>query len=188
MGARLVLPVKELNQFDLPPVCILTGAREDVSFHPVNFQWYPRWIALLIFIPYGLFVALILALALRKRARGELPFSAKARARFVVAKVAWGLSLVWFVLSIFGAMFVLFSDQLASWAGPAALAACLGVPIAVWFATARWRLDILRITDAQLTLKIPRAEVAAAFDAHLHAGVVQAVPVAAAPSMASARR
>ena len=72
----LTLPINELNSFDLPPVCLIIGQRESVSFHKVKFAWYPRWVPALIFVPLGgLLLAAIVAAIMTKRAAGELPFS-----------------------------------------------------------------------------------------------------------------
>jgi hypothetical protein len=78
--ATVEIPVNEMSSFDLPKVCLVTGATENVVFKPVKFSWYPRWIA--VFILVGWPIALILALTLTKRVKGELPFTEEAYRRW----------------------------------------------------------------------------------------------------------
>src|SRR5512141_1345766 len=91
----ITIPIAEMNSIDLPPVCISTGAQEEVTFRKVKFAWYPRWVAALILVPYGgLLLAAIVAAVLTKRAKGELPFSNLGWSRWRQAKLFIGLSVV----------------------------------------------------------------------------------------------
>ncbi|RKG63079.1 hypothetical protein D7V80_32075 [Corallococcus sp. CA054B] len=76
------LLIQEMNAFDLPPVCLITGERQGVVFKPVAFSWYPPWIsrflllgvlalALVPILPIALFVASVRT----KQALGTLPFT-----------------------------------------------------------------------------------------------------------------
>jgi hypothetical protein len=70
---EVVLHRTELSAFDLPPVCVLSGSRDDVRFRPVRFLYTPpiAYAGLLL----GVLPALIFAQVMRKRARGSLPMA-----------------------------------------------------------------------------------------------------------------
>jgi hypothetical protein len=179
----LTLPVNELSSFDLPPVCLITGGRDDVSFRKVKFAWYPRWVAFLIFVPLGGWIlAAIVAMILTRRAAGELPFSATGWSQWRLAKIMVAVDILWVIVALTAGA-VLASAE--GW-GPAAPAllflSVLGVPLAIYFLFQRNKMLMpTRITDAELTLKIPSEQAAMAIRQHLTAGqVVQAQPLMAA--------
>ncbi|HVE87176.1 MAG TPA: hypothetical protein VND93_30180, partial [Myxococcales bacterium] len=61
---------------ELPPVCLVTGERENVTFRRVRFSWFPSWVLLLSLLPTGsVALAGIAAWLLTKKAVGHLPFT-----------------------------------------------------------------------------------------------------------------
>ena len=164
---EIILPADELNEFDLPRVCVVTGQTENVVFKPVNFSWYPRWVA--VFILINLLVAAIIAFALTKRVKGHLPFTEEAFK-------AWRTGITLFALSIMAAigLFIGGGVLLASsqeGLGLAALAAALAVPIFVGVKFMRHRGPVVqRIADGQITLKLPSEEAVLTIEHHLVSG------------------
>lgn len=179
----LTLPVNELSSFDLPPVCLITGTRDNVSFRKVKFAWYPRWVALLILVPYGgLLLAAIVAAILTKRATGELPFSDAGWSKWRLGKIMTALQFLWVIAAFIGGMIMAVADS-----GSAVLAAVLfvsvfAVPLGIYFVAQRNKMVVpTRITETEITIKIPSEQAALAIRQHLTAGkVVQAQPLAAA--------
>jgi hypothetical protein len=178
--SAITLPTNELSSFDLPPVCLITGERRDVTFRPVKFSWYPRWVALLIFVPFGgLLLAAIVAMILTKKAAGELPFSDEGWSRWRLAKLMTAVSVLWVIAALFAGSFFLAAE---SWtAATLGYGSMVVVPLAIYFTLQRKRtVTPARITNTEITLNIPSEEAAFAVREHLHSGrVVQAAPMAA---------
>jgi hypothetical protein len=165
----ITIPIAEMNSIDLPPVCVGTGAQNEVKFHKVKFAWYPRWVAALILVPYGgLLLAAVVAAILTKRAKGELPFSDLGWSRWRQAKLFIGLSVVVLFAGIIGGIGLMIAEIVE--VGLLAFALGLIVPLAIYFAFKSHGPQVLKITDSEITLKIPSAEAAQAIHGHLHAG------------------
>ena len=178
--ALLKLPINEMSSFDLPPVCLITGERNDVTFRRVRFSWYPRWVPVLILVPTGgLLLALIVALILAKRAAGELPFSDEGWSRWRRAKLMVPVAVLWVIVAMLGGVFFLSSEQTAL--GLLALLTMVGVPLVLYLTVQRGRMVTpASITDTEIALNVPSLQAALAIREHLHSGrVVQAMPVAA---------
>jgi hypothetical protein len=171
---EIILPADELNEFDLPRVCVVTGQTENVVFKPVKFSWYPRWVA--VFILLNLLIAAIIAFALTKRVKGHLPFTEEAFK-------AWRTGITLFALSIVGAfglfvggMFLLGSDYPAL--GAAALVATVAVPTAVGVLLVRHKGPVVqRIADGRITLKLPSDTAVEMIKRHLVSGQKAPRPV-----------
>src|SRR5512140_186526 len=165
----ITLPIAEMNSIDLPPVCVGTGTRNEVTFRKVKFAWYPRWVAALILVPYGgLLLAAVVAAVLTKRAKGELPFSDAAWSRWRLGKILTVLAVLVLLASLFGGIILLTQESF----GAGALTLLLGivVPLVAAVIFGRWGPRPLKITDQEITLDIPSAEAANAIRDHLHAG------------------
>ena len=76
----------EMNDFDLPKICVISGAKDNVVFKDVKFSWVPPWARL-----FGVLIQALVA----RRAAGKLPFTEEAHKRYKGA----GL---WMVLAVFG--------------------------------------------------------------------------------------
>jgi hypothetical protein len=165
--ATVEIPVNEMTSFDLPKVCLITGSTENVSFKPVKFSWYPRWIA--VFILVGWPIALILALVLTKRAKGELPFTEDAHRRWKLGQALLALSIIAALGLFVGGVALLVSDQPVF--GIACLVLCLGLPITVGVVFVQGKRILCTKIDKEIVfLKIPSASAAGAVVQHLHAG------------------
>jgi hypothetical protein len=162
-------------------VCLITGTRDGVSFRKVKFAWYPRWVGALIFVPLGgILLAAIVAMILTKRASGELPFSDRGWSLWRTAKIMVAVDVLWILVAMFGGIGLATSEGDLAPLSAVAFLSMVVVPIAVYFAFQRNKMVTpTRITEAELTLKIPSAEAALAVRQHLGAGrVLQAQPMA----------
>lgn len=178
---RIVLPANEMNEFDLPRVCIVTGQTEGVVFKDVKFSWYPRWVS--IFVLLNVLIAALIALALTKRAKGQLPFTEEAWKQWKRGQIFFGLSIVLAVVLVAGGFALMLSglrEDTTPGLGVAGMVFALAVPISVWFRFLRNKGPFVeRIADGQVTLKIPSDFAAGAIARHLVAG--QSLPGAQRP-------
>lgn len=170
----VTIPDAELNEFHLPRVCVVTGRSDEVQFRPVKFQWYPRWIAIFACAPL---IAAILALALTRRVKGQLPFTDEAWSAYQRAKLMVVLAVIAPVVLFIGGLMV--SDTLPPlWMLMWLTAVALPIFLAVKFVMKRGPRAV-KIDQGLTHLKIPSAEAAAAIARHLSAGAVRAAPNAA---------
>jgi|GEM_PF-2359410 len=168
MAADVVIPKNELSEFDLPRVCVITGQTEGITFRPVKFAWYPRW--LLIFVPVAALIVLLIAMALTKRAKGTLPFSEEGWARWQRAKLLFGLSLLGTIAILVGGI-TAFAGR--SDGSPILVAVLLAIllPLVAYLAVMKGRVpQAKRIDERNLTLSIPSESAAATITAHLSFG------------------
>lgn len=163
---------------ELPPVCLITGEKSNVTFRKVKFSRFPRWVLLLAVVPAGSVVlAGIVALLLTKKASGELPFSDRGWFRWRVARMITPIS----VFLALGALFVGLSLTLTEQLLEAALAwgVMVSSPLVLYLTLQRNRMVTpVHITDTEIALKIPSEEAARAVLDRLHpGGMEQAVPL-----------
>lgn len=160
---------QELNAFDLPPVCVITGEREGVVFKPVKFAWYPRWVYLLIFA--NLIIALLVASAMTKRVKGELPFTKEAWSRWKRGQIIVGVSAAAAIALLFTALFLLVGDATGP-LGLGVLALGTVLPVLAWLFFLRGKgPQALRIDKDEVTLSLPSRVAARAFTSHFQAGL-----------------
>ncbi|MBI3181766.1 MAG: hypothetical protein HYZ28_06450 [Myxococcales bacterium] len=173
--AKIVIPDNELNSFDLPRVCVVTGATEGVVFKPVKFSWYPRWVVVLVLV--NVLLAAIVAMILTKRVKGELPFTEEAYAAWRKGRVLFGLSIGFALAALVGGIAAL-ANELGPLGGVLMLAA-LAVPIAVGVVFLRGKgVACVEIAKGHTTLKIPSGEAAMQIERHLRAGGVNRLQAA----------
>lgn len=164
---EIVLPADELNEFDLPRVCVVTGQTENVEFKPVKFAWYPRWVAALVIV--NVLIAAIVATILTRRVKGHLPFTEEAYK-------SWRMGRVFLVLSILGAvaLFVASCVALAEdtpQLGVLGIVLSFAVPITVGILFVRNKGPVVqRIADGRITLKLPSEEAVLRIEQHMVAG------------------
>ena len=175
--ADVTLPSAELNAFDLPRLCVITGEAQGVDFKPVKFQWYPPWINL--FILVGWPVALVLMLVMRQRVQGQLPFTEVGWARWQRAKVLSVVGGLGGLALIFGGIIVGATND----SGALTLlgvAAGLAAVVAASRNLAKNSPVVRRIADGRITLRLPSPGAARALQQHLVAGARIPAPAAAA--------
>lgn len=164
------LPADELNEFDLPRVCVVTGQTENVEFKAVKFAWYPRWIAALVIV--NVLIAAIVATIMTRRVKGHLPFTEEAYKSWWMGRVIFGLSFLVAIALFIGGIVMI--DK-----GPGAAVALLMVlalatPIAAFVIFARNRGPVVqRIADGRITLKLPSEEAVLRIEQHLVASQEQ---------------
>lgn len=176
------IPINEMNAFDLPKRCLITGETEGVEFRKMKLGWYPPWIA--IFIIGALLIALILMLILTKRANGELPFTPKAYRRWKIGQGMFIFSVVLAIVPfIMGIVVAITGDGSKPVAvGIASFLAAIALPTGIWFWLVRGKsIRVKRIDNTHLTLMVPKHEVAEAFQRHLTGGARAVPALAVAP-------
>jgi hypothetical protein len=167
MATQIDLPENELNEFDLPRVCIVTGATDGVVFKPVKFSWYPPWVGALVI--FNLLIAAIVASILTKRVKGQLPFTEEAFKQWKQGQLFFGLSIV-AAIALFAGAFILFFNELAP-LGALAMVATIAVPVVVFRLYLRNRAPVVkRIADGRVTLVLPSDAAVVAIRNHLFAG------------------
>ncbi|MBS2028607.1 MAG: hypothetical protein JST54_11945 [Deltaproteobacteria bacterium] len=177
--AQIVIPSQELTEFDLPRVCVVTGATENVVFKDVKFQWYPRWVAALILI--NVLVMAVVAMALTKKVKGKLPFTEEAFATWRRGITVMTLSVIAAIV-VFIASMVAFGNDVPVF-GILGVLASIGGPIAVWVTMVRGKtVQCLKIADGFITLNVPSGQAALEIQRHLHAGTPAVAPAIAMPT------
>lgn len=180
--ASITIPVKELTQFDLPAVCVVTGARESVTFRKVQFVWIPP-VARFAVVACGL-VGVVAMLVMQKRAVGELPFSEQGWARWRSGKILVAVGVGAFAgLVALGAY--TYSVASSGVGGLVMLGGLVALVAAALIAKGRGPA-CKRIGDDDIELELPSADAAAAFAERLRldAETPPADGVSAAPGRA----
>ncbi|MCK8498026.1 hypothetical protein ACJ2CR_22925 [Myxococcus faecalis] len=166
---QVVIPKNELSEFDLPRVCVITGQTEGITFQPVKFAYYPRW--LLIFAPLAAVIVLLIAALLTKRAQGTLPFSEEGWAQWKRAKLVYGLSFLGTIAVLFGSIFTFAGNARTGGYLMVAVLVAVLIPVVAYFVAVKGKVpQALRIDDRNITLRLPSDEAASAILRHLQAG------------------
>lgn len=180
MTTQIDLPENELNEFDLPRICIVTGKTEGVVFKPVKFSWYPRWVAALVII--NLLIAAIVAAILTKRVKGELPFTEEAYKQWKRGQVLFTLSVIAALVAFFAGIIMLAGEKLAVVGLLLMLASFVG-PIAIYLTQLKNKGPVVhRIADGTVTLQLPSAAATDAIRRHLFSSNKSARPAQALKS------
>lgn len=173
--ATLSIPENEMTSFDLPKVCIVTGSSQNVSFRPVKFQWYPRWIAVFAMAPL---IMVIVMMILMRRAKGELPFSDEAWDAWKKGKILMALGSVGAIVLLAAGIAALANGVEA--VGALLLIAAVVVPIVIGVKFLMGRgPTCTRIADGRIELKIKSDAAAEAIRRHLDGGGRKNAPAAA---------
>jgi hypothetical protein len=172
---QIVIPDNELNAFDLPRVCVVTGQSQNVVFKPVKFSWYPRWIGVLVLV--NVLLAVIVASIMTKRVKGELPFTEEAWAAWRKGRMLMAFSVIGAIALFVGGAVLMANDLPAP--GVVGLVASLVLPIVIGVKFLRNKgVTCAKIADGKTTLTIPSEEAAIAIQRHL-TGAEAHVPVVA---------
>lgn len=162
--AEIRIPVNELNKFDLPKVCVMTGSTDpSVDFRPVKFQWYPPWVNALILI--NILVMAIVARVMTKIAKGELAFSEEAWKRWRTWRLISIASVLGVIVGFIGGVGLLVNQ----WGDLGAVLMVLSFVqlIVVIVLARRAGPQVVSLKDNVLVLKTPSAEAAASYGQHL---------------------
>jgi hypothetical protein len=165
----LIIPKNELNEFSLPRVCVATGQPGPVTFQKVQFQWFPKWIAIFGVAPL---LYLIFFMLLRKSANGTLPFSEEGWNRVKAARRNVAFS----VLGLIGAIVAgaMLSANVRGDLGPMMMLVSIVIGIvAIVFTSMQMRKVYpfaTFIDDRAVTLTLPSPEAERLFEQHLNAG------------------
>lgn len=182
--AKASIPKAELNRFDLPAVCLVTGSESGVTFRKRKLLWTPPWVYLLIFIPMGgLLLAVVVNLLVRRRVDAELPFTEKGWKHFRLASWLRPLSVLFLIPGWLGTMMLLADDtSTGNYAGVFGILV-VATPLVAFIATRKWMVSAARITNTHVELRCGSEEAAKRITAHLKGRVappvVKAIPVVA---------
>ena len=164
--------IQEMNAFDLPPVCIITGERQAVVFKPVKFAWYPRWIdrfALLAVLVLP--IAFIVASVMMKQVTGTLPFTEEAWSRWRRARVLGPVAFMAGAALLIMAVAVMAAAGGSTPLGLGALALGVALPVLAWVYSLRSRGPrLLGSAKDAIGLAIPSDAAAQAIMSHFEAG------------------
>ena len=170
--ALVSIPVQEINAFDLPPVCVVTGEEEGVTFRKRQLLWTPPWVWVLIFVPFGgLLLVLIASLVLRKRVQAELPFSAAGWARYQRMRWMRPLSIVGLIFGVVTSFTLMAAEGSVRAAAYPLFLASIAFPFAVVILTRKSVVQASRITDTHVHLKVPSEHAAGRIRWHLNGGL-----------------
>lgn len=164
----IIIPKNELNEFSLPRVCVASGQPGQVTFQKVQFQYFPKWIAIFAIAPL---IYLIFFFLLRKTASGKLPFSEQAWSEVKVAR----RNTLFAVLALIGGVVLsgVLSVQLGDLGLLLILMSVVGGIIALAVTSRRMRKVypfVTLIDDQAVTLTLPSPEAERLMAAHLSAG------------------
>lgn len=166
----IVIPKNELNEFSLPRVCVVTGKQGEVTFQKVEFQFIPHWVRGLAIIPL---LYLILMLAMRKYAKGTMPFSEEGWARVVSARRIMAVAGIIFLVSMISG-FAMLTQRMFDDVAPLILvfgfiAALIGVGVGSFRIRKAFPFATL-IDDVNVTLTLPSSEAERVIRTHLESG------------------
>ena len=155
---RFTLPANELNHFDLPAVCLVTGSEREVSFHTVHFA--------------GSLVS--------QAVHGELPFTDVGWRRHRLAALAWiGVQSVASLGTLSG---IIALAAGAEGVGAVLLLGTVLLGAGLWLLGVRGRRVVCRrLTPALVQLEVPDASAAEVVDRYRHAGTPIPIPAVPAP-------
>lgn len=152
--AKATIPVSELNRFDLPPVCLVTGETEGVSFQTRTLLWTPPWVYLLILVPAGgILLAAVVSLLVRRRVKAELPFSGLGWKRYRLATWLRPLSVLFLLFGWLATMMLLAAgDDAPEHAAALAGIVSAAIPLSVFLTTRKWTVRPTHISQTHATL------------------------------------
>lgn len=167
----IVIPKNELNEFSLPRVCVATGRQGEVTYEKVQFQYFPKWIAIFAIAPL---LYLIFFMLLRKSANGTMPFSPEAWAEVKAARRNVALAAVGFFALLMLGGFA--AARMPDVGFLVFLVALVGGIVALGVTASRVRkvFPVATLIDnAHVTLKLPSLEAERIIEQHLSSGAKQ---------------
>lgn len=162
------MPSDEMNAFDLPKICVISGSKDNVVFRPVKFSWFPKWISVFGVAPL---IMVILIAVMTRRVKGELPFSDEAYRVMKTKKIIFGLSILPALGMIVGGAFLL---EAASGVGLSIMVLGFVAFLTVIVLGQKVGPTVVRIDQGTVTLKLPSDEASALFEQHLRGRAAKA--------------
>lgn len=165
-----------MTRFDLPEVCLATGAAEGVRYRPATFVFVPLWARLSV-VFCGL-VGIVVMLVSMKRVRAELPFTEEAWDAWVRAKrVSAGLV----VAAVVSLVVAVLLDYRFAMPGLVAFVALLVAAVAYSLTVVKQAGPLCKgIDDRVVTLELPNELAAEAIEKRLGLGAHGASATSAA--------
>jgi hypothetical protein len=160
----LELPRSAVTKFDLPAVCVATGATEGVEHRRTTFTFIPMWARLA--VPLCGLVGLIAMLVTMKRAEVELPFTAEAYSLWRRTQIITAVLLV----SGVGVLFAGIAVEELIFGLVAFLAVVAGAIAYAHLVGKGTGPSVKEITDHKLVIQIPNDQAADAIEARLGLG------------------
>ncbi|MBZ0117810.1 MAG: hypothetical protein K8H88_12480 [Sandaracinaceae bacterium] len=159
------LPKTAVSEFDMPRVCVTTGATEGVTFQKVTFTFVPLWARLS--VAFCGLIGVILMLVSTKRVQAEIPFTDAAYSKWKMAKIIPALIIVGGIPLIFLPMLI--DEDLAMVGLLAFIAAVIGAVVYAVTVTKAAGPFCKEITEDTLILEIPSDAAAEAMSKRLGA-------------------
>jgi hypothetical protein len=162
MGTTIHLPKRAMTEYDLPRVCVATGATDGVSFKKVTFQFTPLWARLS--VAFCGILGVVLMLVNTKRVEADVPFTDAAFAKYKRDKLVPGLLVV-------GGLVPLFAGLVFGAEEPSVLLVGFGLFFALLIGAVVYVQTVTResspickgITEQEVTLELPSHDAAMAF-------------------------
>lgn len=173
MSTTVRLPKTAVSEFDLPRVCVATGATEGVSYHKVKFQFVPMWARLS--VAFCGLIGVVLMLLNTRRVEAEIPFTDEAFARFKRARIIPAILIVAAIPLIFLPMAI--DPELIILGVLAFFAVVIGAVIYAQVVTKQAGPLCKEITDAEIVLDIPNEGAARAMESRVVGGGTGGAPI-----------
>lgn len=111
----------------LPPLCMRTGDRQDLTRKKRTLQWAPSWVALLILV--GVLIYAIVYICISKKVKIEFYLT-----RAEATRQLWLTILCWvsFVVLFFGSFFLFSLDDIG-WLGLVAILGSIAAPLIIYY-------------------------------------------------------
>ncbi len=172
MSTTVTLPKNAVSQFDLPKVCVATGATEGISYHKVKFQFVPMWARLS--VAFCGLIGVVLMLINTRRVEAEIPFTDEAYARFKRSRIVP----VFLILGAIPLMFLpmLIDEDLIILGALAFIAMVIGAVVYAQVVSRSAGPICKEITEDSIILEIPNEDAARAMDARLMGGGAPPAP------------
>lgn len=163
MSTIVRLPKTAVSEFDLPRVCVATGATEGVTYQKVTFTFVPMWARLS--VAFCGLIGVVLMMLNTRRVEAEIPFTQEAFARYKRARVIplaiilGGLALMFVPMAI--------SPDLILIGAVVFFAAVIGGVVYAQTVTKQSGPICKEIDEQTLTIELPNDAAARAFEARL---------------------
>lgn len=179
MATSVTLPKEAVTEFDLPRVCVATGATEGVEYKRVKFSFVPMWARMS--VAFCGLIGVVLMMMNTRRVEAEVPFTAEAWSRWQRAKIIPAAIILGGIPLIF--LPILVDPDFAPIGFIAFFAAVIAGVVYAATVTKSAGPICKNIDEGTITLDIPSAEAAEAIEARLAGAPAPTRSTAAAPTV-----